>query len=190
MSARLDPYFERDGWREEARALRRILLGCGLGEELKWRQPCYTHGGRNIAIIGKMKDAISLGFFRGALLTDPDGLLEAPGENSRFARRIRFTSTAAIEAVAPSIEAFVREAVAAAEAGTKVPHSDAIELVEELAAALAADPALKAAFEALTPGRQRGYNIHIKGAKQARTRVARIDKCRARILAGKGFHDR
>lgn len=190
MAARLDPWFDREGWREEARALRRILLGCGLEEELKWRQPCYTHESRNIAIIGRMKDAIWLSFFKGSLLSDPEGILERPGENSHAARRIRFTDTAGIEVVADRIAAFVHEAIAAEASGRTVEKAGDIVLVGELKDALATDPELEAAFAALTPGRQRSYNIHVSGAKQAATRVSRIEKCRGKILAGKGFNER
>lgn len=169
--------------------LRPILLGCGLTEELKWGKPCYSHEGRNIAILQEMKDFLALMFFKGALLADPAGVLEAQGPNSRSARRMAFTSTDEVSASADIVAAYVREAIEVEQAGVEVPAPELV-LVDELRLRLDGDPALKAAFESLTPGRQREYNLHVSGAKQAKTREARVDRYVDKILAGKGFRDR
>ena len=186
----VDRYVERsDAWPDEIAALRPILLGCGLTEQLKWAKPCYSHDGRNIAIVQEMKDFLALMFFKGALLADPDGALREQGPNSRSARRMEFTSTDDVTASAGTIEAYVAEAIAVEEAGLELPPAEVV-LVDELQARLDDDPALEAAFGGLTPGRQREYNLYVGDAKQAKTRAARVDKCVERILAGKGLRDR
>jgi uncharacterized protein YdeI (YjbR/CyaY-like superfamily) len=188
---RVDDYVARsEKWPEEIEALRPLLRGCGLTEEIKWRQPCYTHDGHNILILQEMKDCLYLMFFKGALLTDPDGVLEDVGPNSRSARRIRFTSVDDVDRLAATIEAYVAEAVAAEEAGLKVEPAGELELVDEIRERLDRDPALRAAFEGLTPGRQRAYNLHVASAKKPETRRARIEKEIPRILQGKGLNDR
>lgn len=188
--ADVDAYLEgSELWPAEIRALRPILTGCGLREEIKWGKPCYSHDGRNICILQEMKDFLAVMFFKGALLTDPDGVLHDQGPNSRSARRMQLTSTDEVAASAGTIEAYVAEAIALEDAGATVPEAELV-LVEELAERLATDPELAAAFEGLTPGRQREYNLHIGDAKQATTREGRVDKCVDRILAGKGLRDR
>ena len=177
-------------WREEADALRRILLACGLTEELKWRSPCYTAGGKNICVIQRMKDFLSLMFFKGALLRDPDGILEVQGPNSREGYRVRFTSVDDVARMADSVRACVREAIAVEQAGLKVETPPDLEYPQELIDKLDEDPDLGAAFDALTPGRRRGYVLHVAAAKQSKTRTARVDRCRDKILAGKGLLDR
>lgn len=178
-------------WRLEALALREILLECGLTEELKWSKPCYTHDGKNICIIQRMKGFLALMFFKGALLEDPDGVLEVQGAHSRSGYRLRYTSVDDVETKAKSVEALVRAAIAIEKAGLKVePAAGKLEYPRELRDKFAEDPALEAAFERLTPGRQRGYILHFSDAKQAKTRAARIDKHRARIIAGRGLNDR
>jgi uncharacterized protein YdeI (YjbR/CyaY-like superfamily) len=177
-------------WSDEAQRLRRVLLDCNLTEELKWRQPCYSFDGKNIVIIQRMKDFLALLFFKGSLLKDPDGILEPPGPNSRVGRRIRFTGVQDVVAKEASVRAYVREAIDVEKAGLSVEKETDLDLPDELVSALEADPDLKAAFDRLTPGRQRGYALHVSGAKQSRTRAARIEKCRDRILAGKGLTDR
>lgn len=181
-----------DRWQAETRALRSILLDCELDEELKWRQPCYTFQGGNVAIIQGFNAHCSLMFFKGALLEDPTGVLVPPGENSRAARRVELTSVAQIEELEPLLRRFVHDALAVERAGRKVepPDPDDLELPEELEERLEGDPELAEAFQALTPGRQRGYVLHFSGAKQSRTRAARIERAVERILAGKGLHDR
>lgn len=186
----VDRYLERsETWPDEIAALRPVLLGCGLTEQLKWSKPCYSHDGKNIVIVQEMKDFLALMFFKGALLRDPDGVLREQGPNSRSARRIELTSVDDVRASAGTIEAYVAEAIAVEEAGLEVPAAE-VELVDELQDRLDEDPALKEAFEALTPGRQREYNLHIGAAKQSETRVSRVDRCVERILAGKGLRDR
>ncbi|HSP01942.1 MAG TPA: YdeI/OmpD-associated family protein [Acidimicrobiales bacterium] len=186
----VDQYLERsETWPDEVAALRPVLLGCGLTEQLKWSKPCYSHDGNNIVIVQEMKDFLALMFFKGALLRDPDGVLREQGPNSRSARRMELTSVDEVRASAGTIEAYVAEAVAVEEAGLEVPAAE-VELVDELQGRLDEDPGLKEAFESLTPGRQREYNLHIGAAKQSKTRVARVDRCVERILSGRGLRDR
>ena len=191
MNPEVDACIRRsDKWPEEMAGLRPILLGCGLTEEIKWRKPCYSHEGRNIVILQEMKEFLALMFFKGALLKDPEGVLEKQGPNSRSARRIRFTSVEEVTRLAETVEAYVEEAIAVEEAGQKVGPAPEPVLVLELQSRLDRDPALRAAFEALTPGRRREYNLYFSGARQAKTRAARVGKYVPKILAGKGFRDR
>lgn len=190
--SKLEAFFAEPGrWQAELAALRSILLDCGLTEEFKWSSPCYTMGGGNVALLWGFKDSATLGFFKGVLLADPQNLLIAPGENSRSSRVMRFTSLEEIADQDRAIRAYVQEAVELEKAGAKVelPKDDLL-YPEELVAALQADPDLQLAFEALTPGRRRGYVLHFSQPKQSATRQARIAKNRDRILAGKGMHDR
>lgn len=179
-------------WQDEIGRLRKIALDCGLTEELKWRFPCYTARGKNVVIIQGFKDYCALMFFKGALLKDPDGILVKPGENTQAGRQIRFTSVREIAEMGPSLKAYIHEAVEVEKAGLKVPSREKAELVflEEFQRKLDEDPALKAAFDALTPGRRRAYNMYFSAAKQSKTREARIEKCLQRILEGKGLSDR
>ena len=184
-------YAGAKAWRAELAALRRILSATPLEETFKWRSPCYTYAGANIATVWGLKEACVLSFFKGVLLKDPEGLLTAPGENSRSVRMAKFTRLADIRAAAPVLKAYVAEAIAAEKAGLKVEfRKDDLDYPEELVARLEADPAFDVAFHALTPGRRRGYVLHVSQAKQPSTRTARIEKHAARILAGKGLHDR
>ncbi|MCB1232823.1 MAG: YdeI/OmpD-associated family protein [Verrucomicrobiae bacterium] len=178
-------------WREEQVELREILFGCGLTEELKWSKPCYTFEGHNVAIIQGFKEFCAVLFPNGALLKDPKGFLEKPGENSHSARRMPFRSLAEITKKRAALKAFVKEAVKAEKAGKEVEARKEREPIpEELQRKMKSDPELKKAFEALTPGRQRGYILHISAAKQSTTRENRIGKWRPHILDGKGMHDR
>ncbi|MCB0795909.1 MAG: YdeI/OmpD-associated family protein [Flavobacteriales bacterium] len=180
-------------WKQELLALRRIALEAGLTEELKWYQPCYTHAGGNVLILGSFKDFCTMSFFKGVLLKDPKGLLVSPGPNTRSARMARITSLDEVHALEPALKRFIAEAKALEEQGIQVDFaSDRANtpVPVELREAMADDPELHAAFKALTPGRQRGYLLHIGGAKQSATRTARIAKCRDRILAGKGWNER
>ena len=187
----VDDYIGRsEKWRDEIVELRPHLLSAGLTEEIKWGKPCYSHEGRNIAIVQEMKDFLALMFFKGALLNDPDGVLEAQGPNSRSARRMRFTSVEEVTRSAAVVKAYVDDAIAVEVAGLQVDPPSELVLVEELRQRLDQDPDLEAAFQALTPGRQREYNLHISGAKQAKTRVARVEKFVPKILDGKGLRDR
>lgn len=190
-SSKLDSQFaDATLWREEALALRAVLLACGLGEEKKWGKPCYTHDGANIAIIQRFNDFLALMFFKGGLLDDPDGVLERQGPNSRHGFRIRFTSVNDVERLSEKVRTLVQQAIEVEKKGLTLEDPGAPDLPEELVSRFDADPELAAAFEALTPGRQRGYALHLREAKQSQTREARIDKCRGKILAGKGFNER
>ena len=191
MSSKVDAYIDRsDQWPDEMRALRSILLDCGLTEEIKWGKPCYGHDGKNIAIMQEMKGFLALMFFKGALLEDPLGLLHEQGPNSRSAKRFELTSVAQVQELAGTIKDYVEEAVDVERAGLEVPPAPEPDLVEELQRRLEADPELETAFRALTPGRQREYNHYFSDAKQASTRESRIDKYVDKIRAGKGFRDR
>jgi uncharacterized protein YdeI (YjbR/CyaY-like superfamily) len=181
---------QAERWPEEIAALRPILAGCGLVEEIKWRKPCYTHEGHNIVILQEMKDFLALMFFKGALLTDEHGVLEDQGPNSRSARRMCITSVDDVTRLSPIIADYVAAAIEVERSGQQVGPAPELVLVEELQARLDADPALRDAFDALTPGRRREYNLHVADAKQASTRAARVDKCVPRILAGNGLRDR
>lgn len=191
MSTKVDAYIQRSTkWPAEMAALRAVLRASGLQEDIKWGKPCFSHDGHNIVIMQEMKDFLALMFFKGALLNDPAKILESQGPNSRSALRVCFTSTDQVEQLADTITAYVDEAITVEAAGLTVEPAPALELVSELTERLAGDPELSAAFESLTPGRQREYNMHFSDAKQSATRVARIDKYAPKILAGKGMRDR
>ncbi len=179
-------------WHDERKALRALLLSCGLEEAVKWNKLCYTLDGKNVAIIFCLKDYCGIGFFKGSLMQDPQGLLHRQGEHSQATRLLRYKDAAEIAVRADVTKAYIREAMAVERAGLSVDFKEKHQLVypEELQARLDADPALKAAFEALTPGRKRGYNLHFSGARQSKTRTARIEKAVPCILAGKGMNER
>ena len=190
---KVDAYLKKaKKWREEMQKLRAILLDSPLMEELKWGKPCYTFEKGNVAILYGLKESCALGFLKGALLKDAKGILIKPGENSQSGRWIKFTSVQAITGMKPVLKAYIQEAIAAEKAGLKVDFKEKHELVFpiELQNRLDKNPALKAAFAALTPGRQRGYNLYFSGAKQSQTRESRIEKCLPQILRGRGLHDR
>jgi uncharacterized protein YdeI (YjbR/CyaY-like superfamily) len=186
---RVEPWLARSKWREALTALRAIVRESGLVEDFKWGKPCYLSGGHATVILFGFKDYCAVGFLRGALLKDPNGVLKAPGEHSQAMRQIRFTNTGEVGQMAPVVRAYVDEAIALERAGIKVAFKEKaeIQLPEELQTRLDADPALKAAFEALTPGRRRSWAIHISGAKQSATREARVEKAAPKIMAGKGM---
>ncbi len=179
-------------WQAETKKLRAILLDCGLCEELKWGKPCYTHQGNNLAIIQGFKQHCAVMFFKGSLLKDPAGQLVRPGEHSQAGMRLEFTSVKRVNELEPALRRFVAQAIRLEQAGAKVDFKAKHELTlpDELSSRLKGDPALAAAFRALTPGRRRAYAMHFSGAKQPATRAARIEKCVGRILAGKGLNDR
>lgn len=180
-------------WRDEIAELRRIVLECGLTEEVKWGAPCFTADGGNVVIIGVLNDYCCLSFFKGVLLKDPEGILHAPGENSRSGRLIPFTAVDQILAQEATLKAYVDEAAGLERAGATVDFAkdrEDLPVPAELQARFDEDPAFRAAFEALTPGRRRGWILHFSGAKQAATRASRIEKAAPRILDGKGMHDR
>lgn len=178
-------------WQEEYRVLRQMALDCGLTEDFKWGWPCYTHNGGNVVLIHGFKDYCAYLFFKGALMKDPENLLIQQTDNVQSARQIRFTSLDQIKGMDNLLKTYLHEAIAVEAAGLKVEMKKTTDFAmpDELRARLDADAGLKAAFEALTPGRQRGYLLHFASAKQAKTREARIDKCTPRILAGKGLDD-
>lgn len=187
----VDAYIERsDRWPLEIAALRPILTGSGLVEEIKWAKPCYSHEGRNVLILQEMTDFLAVMFFKGALLTDPEGVLQDQGPSSRSARRMCITSVEDVTGLADTIASYVAEAIDIEDSGRQVEPAPELVLVDELQTRLDADPDLRAAFEGLTPGRQREYHLHIAGAKQSSTRSSRVDACVPKILAGKGFRDR
>ena len=180
----------RERWQAEIAELQRILSGFDLTEERKWGKPCYTTNGNNVVIIQGFKEYCALGFFQGALLKDPKKLLVQLGQ-VQAARVMKFTSAREIATKAPTIKAYLREAVAAAKAGKKVETKPReFALPEELKEKFRRDPKFKRAFEALTPGRQRGYLFHFTGAKQSATRTARIEKAMPAIFEGRGFLER
>ena len=179
-------------WHDEMLALRAIVLGAGLAEELKWYQPCYTVDGGNVVIISAFKDYCALNFFKGALLNDPNRILVAPGENTQSGRQMRFTGVDHIVEMEPAIKAFLQQAIEVEKTGLQVDYKETSEypVPEELQHILDHDPAFKAAFEALTPGRQRGYLLYFAAPKQSKTRTARVEKHREHIFAGKGLNNR
>ncbi|MCA9240635.1 MAG: YdeI/OmpD-associated family protein, partial [Planctomycetales bacterium] len=180
-----------DKWRLELKELRSLLLDCGLVEEYKWRAPCYTFEGSNVAILAALKNCCTLSFFKGALLKDPRGVLGKPGENTRAARVIRFAEVQEIIDLRPVLHAYLQEAIKIEQAGLKVDTQaeQPLDLPTELQVKLDALPALKRAFAALTPGRQRAYLLFFSAAKQSKTRAARVDQYTQRILNGKGLND-
>ncbi|MES2666986.1 MAG: YdeI/OmpD-associated family protein [Pseudomonadota bacterium] len=178
-------------WAHGLADLRRICVAAGLVETVKWGHPCYMHAGRNIAIIGALCGDFRLTFFNAALMTDPDGILEKQGPNTRHADMIRFSDNASVARMAPVIRACLAEAMGHAAAGIRPAKDERpLDLPDELLDALDSDPDLAEAFQALTPGRQKSYAIALASAKTAATRVARIARFRPHILAGKGAHDR
>jgi uncharacterized protein YdeI (YjbR/CyaY-like superfamily) len=185
------PQCKVHNWPQELAYLRRIVLECGLTEEYKWSQPCYTFQGNNVLIVTAFKDYATISFFKGSLLKDPENHLVKPGESSQAARQLRFTDTKQIEAIEPVIKAFIFEAIKVEKAGLKVEFKKDLEpMPEELEQILAVDEELKTAFEALTPGRQRGYILYFSKPKQAKTRISRIEKCIPKILNGEGLNDK
>ncbi|MGE4170528.1 MAG: YdeI family protein [Candidatus Margulisiibacteriota bacterium] len=178
-------------WAKEFKALRHLVLDSELTETLKWGQPCYTLGDKNIVLIHGFKDYCALLFFKGALLDDPHGLLVQQTENVQAARQIRFTTLEQINAQAPLLKTYLQNAIAIEKAGLKVAFKASTNFAapEEFQVYLDEDADLKTAFEALTPGRQRAYLLYFGGAKQAKTREDRVKKHLGRILERKGLDD-
>jgi len=178
-------------WKEEYEQLRTITLNCGLVEELKWGTPCYTFQGNNIVLIHGFKEYCALLFFKGALMSNADGLLIQQTENVQAARQMRFINMQEIIEQEATIKAYIYEAIEIEKAGLKVALKKTSDyaIPEEFQERLNANPALKPAFEALTPGRQKGYLFHFGQAKQSKTRQARIEKYIPKILEGKGLED-
>ena len=178
-------------WTDELIQLRRIIVSCGLEEEFKWRNPCYTYRGHNILILGEFKEYCAFSFFKGALLGDPEHLLQKPGENSQSTRLIKFTNVADILRLEPVLKAYIFEALEVEKSGLKVAlkSNSELDFAVELLEKMEHNAAFKSAFEALTQGRQRAYNMFFTAAKQSETRNARIEKYEQRILSGKGIND-
>ena len=192
MNPKVDWYFTKaKNWQKELEQLRTIALDCNLVEDLKWGCPCYTFEKSNIVLIHSFKEYCAFLFFKGALLKDPKGILVQQTENVQAARQIRFTSVQQIVKMKKVLKAYIFEAVEAEEAGLKVPLKKTAEfkMPDEFKQKLDKNRALKKAFEALTPGRQRGYLLHFSSAKQSKTRESRIEKYIPQILDGKGLED-
>ena len=192
MNPKVDFFFEKEGkWQKEFERLRTIILDCGLEEELKWGQPCYTWQEKNIVLIHGFKEYCAILFPKGALLNDANGILIQQTENVQSARQVRFTNTKEIVKLEPVLKAYVYEAIEVERAGLKVKMKKTAQfnMPEEFRRRLEKNRALKKAFDALTPGRQRGYLLHFSQPKLATTREARIEKCTPLILKGKGLND-
>lgn len=192
MNPKVDTFLNRaTKWREEFEKLRSIILGFPLTEELKWGKPCYSFQGGNVVLIHGFKQYCAILFFKGALLKDPKGILVQQTENVQAARQVRFTNVREIAQLEPTLKAYISQAIEAEKAGLEVSYKRTSEfkIPTEFQSRLYKTPALKTAFTALTPGRQRGYLLYFSAAKQSKTREARIDKCTPQILKGKGLND-
>ena len=190
MNPRIDGFLRKaKKWRDEFEELRMVCLDCGLTEELKWGKPCYRYQESNIVLIHGFKDYCALLFFKGALLKDPSGILIQQTENVQAVRQIRFTNLRDVVKMRPILKAYIKEAKE--KAGLEVSYKKTLEFAvpEEFENRLVESPALKKAFDALTPGRQRGYLLYFSAAKQSKTREARVEKCVQQILKGKGLND-
>jgi uncharacterized protein YdeI (YjbR/CyaY-like superfamily) len=192
MNSNVDFYFSNaKTWKEELKQLRTIVLDCDLTEELKWGVPCYSFEKSNIVLIHVFKEYCALLFFKGALLKDPKCILVQQTENVQAARQIRFSNVREIVKMKPILKAYIYEAIEVEEAGLRVPLKETSEfpMPEEFQNKLNKTPALKTAFNALTPGRQRGYLLYFSAPKQSKTREARVEKSIKQILKGKGLND-
>ena len=192
MNPKVDFYFSKtNNWQNEIKKLRTIILDCHLAEELKWGCPCYSFEKSNIVLIHVFKEYCALLFFKGALLKDTKGILIQQTANVQSARQVRFTNIQQIVKLEPTLKAYIYEAVKVEEAGLKVELKKTAEysVPEEFQKQLDKKPALKKAFNALTPGRQRGYMLYFSAPKQSKTRESRIEKCMPQILDGKGLND-
>ena len=183
------PYAKK--WQKETDKLRKIAMDCDLIEQFKWGKPCFTFQKKNIAIVIPLKESCAFSFFKGALLKDPKHILEKIGEHTQAGRWIKFTSVKEITAVQSSLKRYLYEAIELEEAGKKVELKKPSEypIPEELQTLLSNNAALKASFEALTPGRKKSYIFHISSAKQANTRTTRAERCMPMILDGRGFNE-
>jgi uncharacterized protein YdeI (YjbR/CyaY-like superfamily) len=192
MNPKVDKYLSKaKKWQEEFEKLRMIILDCGLTEELKWGQPCYTFQKRNIVLMHGFKEYCALLFFKGALLKDANGILIRQTENVQAGRQIRFTNVREIVKMQPILKAYIYEAIEVERNGLKVNFKKTSEFIipEEFQKKLDEIPALKTAFYALTPGRQRAYILYFSAPKQSKTRESRVEKCMQQILNGKGLND-
>lgn len=192
MQSKVDEYFsEVKNWNTELCLLRQFILDCLLTETFKWRVPCYTFKEKNILIIAPFKNYCAINFFKGAFLQDEGKMLIKPGENTQAGRLIRFSNLDEIRTLETTIKAYIYEAIEVEKAGLKIDFKKNTEVryCEELEETISKNPTFKAAFEALTPGRQRAYNIYFSAPIQSKTRTSRIDKLIPKILDGKGFND-
>jgi uncharacterized protein YdeI (YjbR/CyaY-like superfamily) len=192
MSEKVDAFLRRQKtWRGEFTQLRRIILACGLNEDLKWGWPCYDLDGGNVILMHGFKEYCAVLFHKGALLKDPQGVLIQQTKNVQAARQIRFTSVADVLRLEKTLKEYIRDAIAVEKAGLRIAFKKTadLEMPPELASRLEKNARLKKAFSALTPGRQRAYIFHIAQAKQSKTREARVDKHAPRILEGLGLDD-
>ena len=192
MNPKVDFYFDKaKKWQEEIERLRTIVLDCGLNEELKWGCPCYTFQKSNIVLIHTFKEYCAILFFKGALLNDANGILIQQTENVQSARQIRFTNFTEVTELETVIKTYIYEAIEVEKSGLKVELKKPAEysIAEEFQSKLDESPALRTAFETLTPGRQRAYLLHFSQPKQAKTREARVEKSVGQILDGKGLDD-
>jgi len=192
MNPKADFFFDKDTqWKKEYGKLRTLILDCGLTEELKWGCPCYTFEGRNIVLIHGFKEYCALLFFKGALLNDPDDILIQQTENVQAARQIRFTNLKEIVKMGRTLKTYIYEAIEVERAGlqVKLKKTKEFAIPEEFQKRLDKSSTLRTAFEALTPGRQRGYLLYFSAAKQPKTRESRIEKYKQHILDGKGLED-
>jgi len=192
MNPKVDFFFTRaKKWQEEFEKLRMIILDCGLTEELKWGVPCYTFGKRNIVLIHGFREYCALLFFKGALLKDAKGILIQQTKNVQAARQVRFTNVREIVKLKPILKAYIYEAIEVEKAGLKVSFRKTSDFIipEEFQNKLDKISALKTAFYALTPGRQRAYIFYFSQPKQSKTRESRVEKCVRQILNGKGLND-
>lgn len=189
---KVDAYLKKaKQWQAEFVKLREIALSCGLTEDLKWYKPCYSFEQSNVVILIPIKEFCALAFAKGALLKDAKHVLHKPGANTQAGRWMKFTSVQEIAKMESTVKAYIREAIEVEKAGLEVEYKKTsdYEVAEEFQNKLDKVPALKAAFEALTPGRQRGYLLYFSSAKQSKTRESRVEKCMPAILRGKGLND-
>ena len=192
MNPKVDVYLSTvEKWQEEMEQLRRIVLDCGLTEELKWGIPCYTFHKNNVLVINGLKEYCALGFFKGALLHDVHGILRKPGEHTQATRLVRFINVREIVELESILKTYIYEALEVEKAGLKVNFEKNIEhlIPEEFQNKLNVNPVLKKAFHALTPGRQKAYLLYFSAPKQSKTRDSRVEKWMQHILNGKGLHD-
>ncbi|CAN5548197.1 YdeI family protein [soil metagenome] len=189
---KVDFYFNKDNkWKKEISQLRTIVLDCGLTEELKWGVPCYSLEKRNIVLIHVFKEYCALLFFKGAILKDPKKILIQQTKNVQAARQIRFTGVQETNKMVSVLKKYIHEAIKVEKSGVKVnlKKTDEFKMPQELQNTLDKNKSLKAAFDALTPGRQRGYILYFSAPKQSKTRESRIEKYKKHILCGKGLND-
>lgn len=192
MNPKVDKHIANlNQWMEGIETIRQLLIDSKLEEDYKWKQPCYTLDGKNVALLFTFKEYCGISFLKGALINDPKNLMDRPGPNTNAARIFKFYSLQEVKAHIPDLTEFINQAINIERKGLVLPESEKlqIEIPEELEAAFQASDELARAFEALTPGRQKGYLLFFNGAKGSATRVARIEKYWDRILSGKGFHD-